>query len=70
MSPVRMSTTTENIKKNQAELKNTVTEIKDSEEQISDLEHRVEITQAEQKKEKKSILKNEDSLRPLGQHQT
>ena len=66
----------ENIKKNQIEVKNTITEIKntleginsrsdDTEERISKLEDRVvEITQAEQKKEKR-IFKNEDSLRDL-----
>ena len=67
----------ENIKNNQTEMKNTITEMKntleginsrlnDTEEQISELEDRVvEITEDEQKKEKKRIKGNEESLRDL-----
>ena len=67
----------ENIKTNQTELMSTVTEIKntleginsrlvDTEEQISKLEDRVmKITQDEQKKEKKRVIKNQVSLRDL-----
>ena len=74
---MRISTELENIKKNQRELKNTIPKIKsklerihkytsrldDTEEGISEMEDSVvEITQAKQKKEKKRIKKNEDSL--------
>ena len=42
--------------------------ITEAEERISDLEDRmVEFTAAEQNKEKR-VKRNEDSLRPLGQH--
>ena len=59
----------ENIKKNQSEMKNLITEIKntleginrieETEEQTSNLEHRVmESNEAEQKREKKIIIKD------------
>ena len=72
-----LTKTWENIKKNQIEIKTTIIERKDTleriksrlydtKEQISKLENRiVEITEAEQKK----IKINEESLRPLRQHQ-
>ena len=75
MNSVRTSTETENIKKKQSELKNSITEIKDSlqtinntlenaEEWTNDLEDKViESNQAEQKKEKRIIKKNENRLR-------
>ena len=69
----------EELKRNQATMKNTINEIKntldgirsritEAEERISDLEDKiVEITTAEQDKEKR-MKRTEDSLRPQGQH--
>ena len=65
----------EELKNNQTEMTNTITEMKntleginsrvnDTEELISELEGRVvEITEAEQKKKKKGMKRNENSLR-------
>ena len=69
----------EELKNKQTEMNNTITEMKttlegintrktEAEEWISDLEDKmVEFTAAEQNKEKR-MKRNEDSLRPLGQH--
>ena len=69
----------EELKNKQTERNHTITEVKttleginsritEAEEQISDLEDRmVEFTAVEQNKEKR-MKRNEDSLRPLGQH--
>ena len=69
----------EELKNKQTEMNNTVTEMKttleginsritEAEERISELEDRmVEFTAVEQNKEKR-MKRNEDSLRPLGQH--
>ena len=69
----------EELKYKQTEMNNTIIKMKttleginsritEAEEQISDLEDRmVEFTAAEQNKEKR-MKRNEDSLRPLGQH--
>ena len=65
----------EDIKMNQSEMKNTILEMKnsleglksrveDTEEWICELDERLEMTQAEQVKEKR-IKKSEDSLRDL-----
>ena len=78
MNTVRVLTRNQNMKNNQSELKNMITEMKntlegmnsrlgDIEECISDLEDRIiEITQSEEKKEKKNQNSFKGSLR---QHQ-
>ena len=60
-----MKSTITDMKKTLEGISSRITE---AEERISDLEDRmVEFTAAEQNKEKR-VKRNEDSLRPLGQH--